>query len=401
MADFSTEVELSLSVPTRELRSAKSQIESGLGDVSVGVSSDGPASRATDSGRSNRRERRMFRWARQRTDDISEILDVLLDVEEKMGEGGGGDGGGNLLRRLPRMGSLALLGGGLAVGASMLISKAATILPTNVIGSVADMTADAVIGAKAAISQSDVIQAATTITAKDVIETAATVPASVLVGTAATISASALIAQKATITASDVITGKATVSASDVIATAAAISAASLVATKAVITPSDVIKEPTEIPSQSDGGGGINIFEALGIGGASALLGKTISDLTKGGSIFGRGATGSGGIGFPAPTLLPGIKEMLANQVDEWTRGGSGATGLPMAAITPVGPDLYQQTSNGNPDGGQTTVNNQPTYDVTVDQGDIDTVISNLRRDFEDDMQQLRSEIERATGRRR
>lgn len=95
---FETTVELGIELDQGSLRSAKRAIESELGDVTVGVSGEGAAARATGGGGGGgagggRRERRLFRWARRRTGDISEAVGVLGDIDGRLEGAVGGDGG--------------------------------------------------------------------------------------------------------------------------------------------------------------------------------------------------------------------------------------------------------------------------------------------------------------------
>jgi len=95
VADFSTEAELSIVVPRRELRSARQEVEDALAEVPVGMSASGGAGGGgTNAAREQRRRRREFRWARQRTDDTEAQLEVLENIEGELTEGGLGGGGG-------------------------------------------------------------------------------------------------------------------------------------------------------------------------------------------------------------------------------------------------------------------------------------------------------------------
>lgn len=123
---FSTEVELALTVPSSELRSARAQIEGAIGDMSVGVSGEGPAARATGgggAGAGGRRGRRLFRWARQRTSLMEDAVGLLEGIEDKIGEGGGG--GGLIGGALGGVGLRSLLGGGLVGAVTGTVSVAA------------------------------------------------------------------------------------------------------------------------------------------------------------------------------------------------------------------------------------------------------------------------------------
>ena len=136
-ADMGTEVELSLTVPERELRTARKTIQDGIGDVQVGVQTGtGAASRATGGGGAGgaggRMQRRTFRWARQRTEHLQDTVMLLDEIAQSVtsggGLGGGGGGGGGLLGgAAARMGGGAL-GGGVSsliggVSASAVIQK--------------------------------------------------------------------------------------------------------------------------------------------------------------------------------------------------------------------------------------------------------------------------------------
>lgn len=122
MADFETDVELSLSVPSRELRDARAAIESEFEDIAVGVDAGigrrGGMGGGGVSSEEQRRRRRQIRLAQRRTDDIERIVEILEDIEENTADiGGGGDDG--LLERLPRIGLTGALGVGV-LGAGAL-----------------------------------------------------------------------------------------------------------------------------------------------------------------------------------------------------------------------------------------------------------------------------------------
>lgn len=124
MADFSTEAELTLTIPTRELRSAKNTIEEEIGDVQLSMSGGGGAASRATGGQD---QRRMKRWARKRTENIDNILAVLQDIEDEIqgGIGGGGGGGGGLL---PFGAGTLVGGGGGGAGAGILSSLGAGAL---------------------------------------------------------------------------------------------------------------------------------------------------------------------------------------------------------------------------------------------------------------------------------
>lgn len=157
MADFDQTVELSLEIPTRELSSARSQIEDGLADIPLSFD-EGSAARNTGGGGGGGAggvsNRKMQRWARQRTEDISDILKILQNVDENLGDSGDGGGRGPL-PRLPDLGGLAMLGGGLAIGASVWAASELITIGQRVtedvedlitIGDPMEVGADALIG---------------------------------------------------------------------------------------------------------------------------------------------------------------------------------------------------------------------------------------------------------------
>jgi hypothetical protein len=127
MTDFETGAELSVTVSDASLRSVRETIESELSDVEIGVSADvaaGGEGGTEAGGREQRRRRREFRWARQRTqfaETQTELLQSIADDIDDMGGGGGGllgiggagggGGGGGLIGRI------ATLGGGAGLGA--------------------------------------------------------------------------------------------------------------------------------------------------------------------------------------------------------------------------------------------------------------------------------------------
>jgi len=97
MADYDTEVDVIFTPDERSLRQLREQLESAVGDVTVGMTDGGSISRQMGGGgggRQRRRARREHRWARSRTEDLSDLLAEVrgLDV--------GGDGGGGLLANL-------------------------------------------------------------------------------------------------------------------------------------------------------------------------------------------------------------------------------------------------------------------------------------------------------------
>lgn len=129
MAEFTTTAALEIEVDQRSLRSARKEIESNAGSVSMGVDSPSPL-RADGGGLSNfnrnkaSRERAM---SRQLLTSQVELLDDIKDEIEKAGVSGGGGGGGGggsgvggtLLQAL---GLRSVLGGGGGMAAGLLAS---------------------------------------------------------------------------------------------------------------------------------------------------------------------------------------------------------------------------------------------------------------------------------------
>lgn len=119
MSDFSSAAELSLTVPDREVASVRDKIEGALSDIEVGV--EGRLGGGGGGGGSQRMARRSQTMARQRTEDIRDILLILQDIEDSMDSGGvasGGDGGGLAsLRVLSSAGGVVGGGTGLGLGA--------------------------------------------------------------------------------------------------------------------------------------------------------------------------------------------------------------------------------------------------------------------------------------------
>ena len=92
MADFSTEAEIQLTVPERELRQVRQQIQDGIGETPVGMTDGGaPSAQAGEGGgRERRRARRSFRMEIERTDHLEDIVEILHGFEESDGAGAGG-----------------------------------------------------------------------------------------------------------------------------------------------------------------------------------------------------------------------------------------------------------------------------------------------------------------------
>lgn len=100
MADFSTESEMDIVIPDRELRDARSKIERELGDISVAVDAQtadaGPSAGDTSRSRQGRRGGLDVQILNEQLDVLEEIND---NIEKAGGSGfdlfGGGGGGGN------------------------------------------------------------------------------------------------------------------------------------------------------------------------------------------------------------------------------------------------------------------------------------------------------------------
>lgn len=87
-------------------------------------------------GRQRRRQRREFRWARQRTEDIGDILTVLYEIEENVGGGGGGGIFSEVLDIGPDTGAAgALIGAAGALGgaATSLTGAAAALTGSDIV----------------------------------------------------------------------------------------------------------------------------------------------------------------------------------------------------------------------------------------------------------------------------
>jgi len=131
--EFGTSAAVALRLKDGETRRIKKQIESDIGAVEMGVSSGAaPSAQATPdggqlTGRRRRRERRTFRLAIQRTDDLETAVALLDDIEEKVGGNGGGGALGGIFGALGD-GAGGLFGGAALTGAASALSGAATAL---------------------------------------------------------------------------------------------------------------------------------------------------------------------------------------------------------------------------------------------------------------------------------
>lgn len=151
MSEFETSAEITeIVVSQQALRSAREQVESGLGSPSVGGGSAGGRSSLSSM------ERRRYRWERQRTNDIEDVLDVLFSLEDDLGGGGGGGGDGWLVDILGDLGETAGLG-----AAATALGGAATALGGS---------ATALTGAAAALGGSSVLDAVDDVIDEDQLE---------------------------------------------------------------------------------------------------------------------------------------------------------------------------------------------------------------------------------------
>jgi hypothetical protein len=125
MSEFSTEATVNLVLEERSLRQARDQLEESFSDVPVGVAGSSRAGRPPEmrsdgggmSNRERRRRRREFRWARERTETIDEILEAVRGLEM-----GGGGGAGGLLDDV--VGVAGEAGGALAAALPSAIGSA-------------------------------------------------------------------------------------------------------------------------------------------------------------------------------------------------------------------------------------------------------------------------------------
>jgi len=138
MTDFDTEAEVVIT-PTG-LDAARSDIEEQLTDDPIQVEVEGAGTRGmtrADGGgaglsasRQRRFARREHRWARHRTQDIETAVELLDDIEGKVG---GGDGGGGLAELLGIVGGTA---------GSILGTTAATAIGSTIGNVIADKLSD-------------------------------------------------------------------------------------------------------------------------------------------------------------------------------------------------------------------------------------------------------------------
>lgn len=375
MADFSTSAELELVVSSRELRSARQTIEDGLGDISVGVdaSSSGPASRNT--GQTSRDSKRMMKWARSRTEDISDILTILQNIDEDISQSGDGGDGSRLPKRIKSLslGGGALLGG-LAIGAGMLVSKAATILPSDVIGSAANVTADILTTGKAVITAPDVIASGAAVTAGNVIQSKAAIGASDVISGGVSLAVGDVLGGPVTITASDVIAASVALATGDVVSSAAAIAAGDLVSSKAVISAGDVIAESVSISVE-------DILGAGAIGGGLYAAHRFVS---------GAGSAASGAArGVGAPINIPGLFLDELKRFGNQTFGGNAGPGTTLATATPMGAAGMNGQIDVNM--GGITVDVTTTIDSAVDDA-----VSDIEQTVEREVQDLERRVSNA-----
>jgi len=127
MSDFSTEAEVELTVPQRQLTQVRQQIESAVGETPVGMADGGTQSAqfargGGQSARQRRRARRTFRLDQQRNEHLAEMVELLDDIEGE-GNGGGGLGGiaaAGLGAAAPAIGKgVGLAGAGIGAGVGL------------------------------------------------------------------------------------------------------------------------------------------------------------------------------------------------------------------------------------------------------------------------------------------
>jgi hypothetical protein len=103
MSDFTTSATLELQVPDAQLRNVRQDIEDAVGDINLSATGSGNASRVmTDGGtsrglnpaQSRRLRREEITLARQRTEQLGDIVTLLEDGDLGGGGGGGGGAGG-------------------------------------------------------------------------------------------------------------------------------------------------------------------------------------------------------------------------------------------------------------------------------------------------------------------
>lgn len=138
MSDFDTTAFVHLQVPDGELRNVRQQVEDAIGTTELGMTDGGTmsaqATAAGGGGRARRRARREYRWARERTDLLDEAVAYLEDIEDQIGEGGGG---GGVLDDL--VGSVTETAGDVAVeGGGAVVDVATDSLSTAIGTAVAD-----------------------------------------------------------------------------------------------------------------------------------------------------------------------------------------------------------------------------------------------------------------------
>jgi hypothetical protein len=342
-----------------------------------------------------RMQRRTFRWARQRTEDISDILAVLQDIEDKIGQGG--DGGGGLLGRVPGLGTLGGLGGaGGALGAAALTG--------------ATVTAGALIDEAANIDPADVID--TTLEVGD------------LLGDAFALSTGAVLkAQQFPLEAADFVSES--VGVADILAATPLLQVGSILAEGFPITPGDILG--------GEQGAGQPQFE----GGPQTTGGTAITQRER--EIFNQidGGTGAGAGGdtpdipIVPPDEIPDTPPGLGGRTPAGMTGGEQTGGQPFNlqdylafAGATVGGGLLAGGVGGGPniarviagalgltgaaggaaaEGGGTqqqnvTVDNSTDVTVEGDTRSEQEIIDAAVQEVQDDIDDLRSQLERALG---
>lgn len=127
MSDFSTVMELEIALDETSVKNARRQLESDLGPMPDGGtdSSAMSAQAARGGGRARRRQRRKYRWARERTEYAEQSVGYLEEIEDKVGEDGGGGIMGTLIDEVSDTGGDAVGAGALTAAAGALTTSAA------------------------------------------------------------------------------------------------------------------------------------------------------------------------------------------------------------------------------------------------------------------------------------
>lgn len=151
--EFGTSAQVAIEIPQSELRNARQQIESEIGAVEVGITDGGSMSAQTaggggSGGRERRRRRREFRWARERTDYLETVVEILDDIEDDVGDGDGG-----ILSELLGGGAVGGILGGAGGAAGGIGSGIATGIGSGIGSAVGSAVGDAIGGESVAVEE--------------------------------------------------------------------------------------------------------------------------------------------------------------------------------------------------------------------------------------------------------